>query len=1019
MSTSPLTSVFESSGYSECLDRLAATGGVTRPLATYRLQLNSHFRLEDARRLVPYLEQLGITHIYASPLLKARAGSLHGYDITDHDQLNPEIGSLEEFRSLAEALKSRGMGLVLDIVPNHVAVTENNPWWRDVLENGRASEFADYFDIDWSPLRAELKNKLLLPILGDQYGEELEQGRLQLAYDEEQASFVVRYYDMRLPIDPQTIPLMFARKTTSASSLPSRDEAYMQLQSLLNDFGNLPSHSTADPDLAHERREAVPGLRQRLRELLDGYAILREQVDDAIAQANGEPGNGRSFDQLHQVLEAQAYRLAHWRVSAEEINYRRFFDINDLVGLRMENPKVFAATHTLIRRFLAEGLINGLRIDHPDGLLNPPQYFVRLQMLYAAAQCVGPEPRPPLAENGIESEFQDVFSQQDWLRHKPPLYVVIEKVLEPGEEIDREWMIDGSVGYEFANFTNGIFIDPRAERPLTTLYHRFTGESELPSDVIYNTKKAIMRTALSSEVNVLTRMLEEISSTDRRARDFTRNLLRAVIQEMIACFPVYRSYIDQRGNLTERDRSLIILATARAKRRNEGLPAAVFDFVRDLLLLKDPKQPAADAHRQRVAFTLKFQQLTGPVMAKGLEDTACYSYNRFIASNEVGGTPETFAVRVGDFHQANLLRAARWPNAMLTTSTHDTKRSEDVRARLDVISEMPRLWSTEVLRWRRMNRSRKTTLTDGRSAPDANEEYLLYQSLVGAMPFALLHPMDQVAGTPQHEEFIGRIQDYMNKAVHEAKRNLSWINPNPEYVEALRNFIARILNPAPRHARQFWDSLIEFTTPIAFFGALNSIAQTLLKVTSPGVPDVYQGNEVWDFSLVDPDNRRPVDFAARERLLTELGEKGQSGGLPSLCTQLLDSYADGRLKMWSLLRALNFRREHSALFRKGGYSSLEVTGLKRNHVCAFARIDEAGDEIAVVAVPRLSYALAGGSVRAPLGELWQDTLLQLPRSAPAYFVDAFTGKILDAGAQRTLSCRELFSDFPLALLSGR
>ena len=1018
MSTSHLNFLLESSGYSECLDRLAATEGETRPLATYRLQFNFRFTLEQARQLVPYLERLGITHVYASPLLKARAGSLHGYDVTDHDQLNPEIGSFEDFRALAQQLRSRGMGLVLDLVPNHVAVTENNPWWRDVLENGRASEFADYFDIDWSPLKAELQNKLLLPILGDQYGEELEQGRLQLAYDEQQASFVVRYYDKRLPIDPQTIPLIFARKTTNASILPSRDEAYMQLHALLNDFGNLPPHSTADPDLEQQRREAVPGLRQRLRELLDGYPLLRAHVDEVIAQSNGEPGNSRSFDLLHRLLEAQVYRLAHWRVSAEEINYRRFFDVNDLVGLRMENPRVFAATHKLIRRFLAEGLVNGLRIDHPDGLLNPSQYLTRLQTLYAAAHCIGPEPRSPLAENGIESEFQDVFAQQDWVLRKPPLYVVVEKILEPGEELAQEWRVDGSVGYEFANLVNSIFIDPSSERPLTILYHRFTGESESASQIIYNSKRLIMRTALSSEVSVLTRMLEEISTTDRHARDFTRNLLRAVIHEMIACFPVYRSYIDQRGNVSQRDRQPIMLAAARAKRRNEGLPAAVFDFVRDILLLKDPKQPAPDAHRQRLAFTLKFQQLTGPVMAKGLEDTACYSYNRFVASNEVGGSPERFAVRMEEFHQANLLRSQQSPNAMLTTSTHDTKRSEDVRARLDVLSEMPRAWSTQVLRWRRTNRSRKTALADGRSAPDANEEYLLYQTLVGAIPFALLRPMNEVAGTPQHEEFVNRIQEYMNKAVHEAKRNVSWVNPNPDYAEALRNFIARILNPAPRHARQFCDSLVQFTASIAFFGTFNSVAQMLLKITSPGVPDIYQGTELWDFSLVDPDNRRPVDFALREQLLVQLIERSQTNELPSLCCEMLASYSDGRLKMWTLLRAMNFRREHPQLFRKGAYLPLEVIGPKKDHVFAFARVEEAADEIAVIAVPRFSYTLAGGVLRPPVGELWKDTALQL-RSAHTRFVDAFTGKVLEADTQRILLCRELFADFPLALLAGR
>ncbi len=1013
MRSSPLTSVIESSGYSECLDRLAATGGETRPLATYRLQFNSGFRLQHARQLVPYLERLGITHVYASPLLKARAGSLHGYDITDHDQLNPEVGTLDDFRGFAGELKSHGMGLVLDIVPNHVAVAENNPWWRDVLENGRASEFANYFDIDWNPLKSELRDKLLLPILGNQYGEELEQGRIQLAYDDEQAGFVVAYYETRLPVDPQTIPHIFNQTIRYAPSL-GHDEPALAFRALITEFGNLPPHCTTDPELAQQRRDLIPQLRHRLRDLLRSHVSLRRYTGEAIARSNGEQGNSRSFDSLHRLLEAQVYRLAHWRVSAEEINYRRFFDVNDLVGLRMENPRVFASTHKLIRHFLAEGLVNGLRVDHPDGLLNPHQYFIRLQMLYAAAHCAGPAARPPLAENGVEAEFQEIFGQQEWLRQ-----IVVEKILEPGEELAREWMVDGTVGYDFTNLANGIFIDPRGEKPLTNFYQRFSGEGDPPAEIIYNSKKLIMATALPSEVNVLTRMLEEICSTDRRARDFTRNSLHSVTHELIACFPVYRSYIDERGNVSERDRSIINLATARAKRRNEGLPGAVFDFVRDILLLKEPKSASPDAHRQRLQFALKFQQLTGPVMAKGLEDTTCYSYNRFIACNEVGGSPQKFGTTPDEFHQANLLRAEYWPNAMLTTSTHDTKRSEDVRARLDVISETPRAWSAQARRWRRMNRIRKSTLADGRNVPDANEEYLLYQTLVGALPFALLHPMREIAGTALHEDFVHRIQDYMHKAVHEAKRNLSWVNTNPEYVESLRNFVARILHRAPRHGAQFWDSLVEFTSLVAYFGAINSMVQTLLKVTAPGLPDIYQGNEIWDFSLVDPDNRRPVDFAVRQGLLEQLLENSQDSDLPGICAELLQSYADGRIKLWTTFRALRLRREHPELFRRGQYVPLEVSGSKKIHLFAFARIHEAADELAVVAVPRLSHTLMNGALAAPLGEAWEDTELQLPRSAPVHFVDAFTGKILQADTQRALSGRELFASFPVALLIGR
>jgi (1->4)-alpha-D-glucan 1-alpha-D-glucosylmutase len=999
----------DASGLSECLDRLAAHKHEQRPLSTYRLQFHAGFGFEQARGLVGYLKELGISHVYASPLLKARTGSLHGYDITDHNQLNPEIGTEQDFDALLEELKAHDMGVVLDIVPNHMGIgLGDNPWWQDVLENGRASVYADFFDIDWNPLKSELRDKVLLPTLGDQYGIELERGHIQLHY--ENGRFFCTYFDKHLPIDTQSIPLIFEPLGDFRARLNGDPggAALGHFESLVVEMRNLPPNQTSDPSQGEQRRRAIPELRQRLARLVDSSAAIRGLVDQAVALCNGHPGNSRSFDALHRLLEAQPYRLAHWRVSAEEINYRRFFDINDLVGLRMENPRVFAETHQLIRRMLAHGSISGLRVDHPDGLFNPRQYFTRVQMLHAAAHCVGPEPRPPLADNGIEAEVQEIFGQHDWMNRRAPLYVLVEKILERGEELPREWPVDGTSGYDFANLVNGLLIDGRSRRAFTNLFRRFTGVVEEFEVILYDSKKTVMHTALSSEVAVLTHMLDEISSTERRARDFTRKALRDAIRETIACFPVYRTYIDERGEVPPRDQSYITQAIGAAKRRNAGMAAAIFDFLRDILLLKDGNASQwNDAYRARLQFTLKFQQLTGPVMAKGLEDTACYVYNRLISVNEVGGSPQEFGVTVQEFHEGNQQRAEFWPYSMLATSTHDTKRSEDVRARINVLSEMPKQWATQAMHWRHINRSKKKTLLDGRIAPDHNEEYLLYQTLLGCWPFDI---------ASQREAFTRRVQDYMTKAVHEAKVNLSWINPDAEYVEAVRLFVARLLTPGttarPNH---FLESFEKFVVPIQFFGALNSVAQTLLKLTAPGVPDIYQGNELFDFSLVDPDNRRPVDFETRSQRLAQLKEQAQSLRTEALCAELLRSYGDGRLKLWTILRALRFRQEHASLFQAGSYLGLGTEGEKREHLVAFARGWR--DQTAIVALPRLCFLLTSGEMRPPLGEVWQDTVVQLPKSGTYWNV--LTDEMIDLAGSRSLSCKKLFACFPAALLVSR
>ena len=1010
MQTSSTALLDQSAGLCDCLDSLAARKRRAIPLSTYRLQFNNNFRFEDARKLVPYLWKLGISHCYSSPILKARAGSPHGYDIIDHNQLNPEIGTLEEFRHLTQELQSRGMGLLLDTVPNHMGVgTGDNPWWQDVLQNGRASAYADFFDIDWEPIKPELRNKVLLPILGNTYGEELEDGNIKVLLDED-SKLMVKYFDTRLPVDPQTIPFIFGPAWESRRrNGVNGGLGTAELDALLNALGRLPANFVSDPAEIRRRQSETPRLLEQFAQLLGDSSDVRTHVDEVLGWLNGRAGDGRSFDALHELLEKQAYRLAFWRVSGEEINYRRFFDINDLVGLRMENPRVFAATHKLMRKLLADGLISGLRVDHPDGLLDPLQYFMRMQRLYAASHCLGAEATLPSAADGIELDVHAAFAKQESRDLQVPLYLLIEKILEPGEHQPEDWPVDGTVGYDFANLANGIFIEQRSERHFTSLYHRIVEFGVKVEKLIYESKKLVMRRALASEVNVLTQLLDEVSNSDRRARDYTRGVLREAIRETIACFPVYRTYIDEQGRIGETDRAYIELAIDCAKRQN-GTPAPeVFNFLRSILLLaaKD-SDTTIYGYRRQLYFTLKFQQLTGPVMAKGLEDTACYVYNRFISVNEVGGTPASFGVPVSEFHRGNEERLRRSPNSMLATSTHDTKRSEDVRARLNVFSEMPRVWASHVMKWRRVNRKHKVELADGRIVPDNNEEYLLYQTLVGAWPL-------RIEDDKQWRDFVGRIEQYMQKAMHEAKVNLSWLNPNPDYVAGVNSFIEKILSPT--HASKtnlFWDSLQKLLPQLMYFGCINSLAQTILKLTCPGAPDIYQGQEMWNFSLVDPDNRRPVNFGLCLRAADELRTRAMMDGEAAVCRALLSDYRDGRMKLWVTMRTLNFRREQSDLFRLGRYLPLNALHGKGEHVVAFAR-QHAG-EVAITAVPRLSLTLMKGKEEAPIGSVWNDTALSLPPEAIGKRLrNVLTSEIIHPG--QTLLCREIFASFPVALLT--
>ena len=953
------------------------------PRATYRLQFHKDFTFNDAIAAVPYLKVLGISHVYASPILAARAGSMHGYDITDHNTINPELGGDARFEALSAELRRHDIGLILDFVPNHMGVGEANRWWRDVQQNGRCSRFAHYFDINWDPLKPELRNRVLLPILGKPYGECLEAGELKL--DLRDGRFVIAYYEHTFPVTLNSVPLIFANH-----QLPP---------DLARRLAELPSHISTQPSDIERRQQLSPAIETDLRAWLLTPAG-NAAATDAMRHINGTPGDPANFDRLHTLLEAQPYRLAYWRVSGEEINYRRFFDVNELVGLRQEFPDVFAATHKLLRKLLAKKQVDGVRIDHIDGLYNPLQYLIRLQMLDVAAETCGPTPCETISENGIENSIVEALSKTTYSSHTTPLYSLVEKILEPGEQLPDEWPVHGTSGYEFMNLLNGVFIETAHAKRFTQIYSRFTGLSTPVDELIYHSKKLILDVALSSELYVLQYMLSCLSAEDRYARDFTPKMLRDAIRETIACFPVYRTYIDERGQYTDRDRQFVEFAIRRAKRLNPGTSTSAFDYLRSVLLL-EPKRyarsegAAAEDYRRKLHFALKFQQLTGPVMAKGLEDTVCYVYNRFISVNEVGGSPEAFGVSLTDFHRANAKRATHWPNSMLGTSTHDTKRSEDVRARLNVLSEMPSAWSTRVLRWRRLNRAAKITLPDGRIVPDANEEYLLYQTLVGSCPLDLQN--DRAA-------YISRIQQYMTKAVHEAKVNLSWINDDPEYVDALQRFIANILSPGAKKESAFVLDLLNFLPEIAFHGAINSLSQTLIKLTAPGVPDIYQGTELLDFSLVDPDNRRPVDFNLRSAALAHLNSAPGAS---------MNDLQSGRPKLYFLCRALQLRESMPEFFRRAKYLSLRPHGDRAHNIIAFER--SLDHDRVIVVVPRFTHTLMRARTQLPIEDVWGNTHITSPEgSLSGNWINELTGE-----HHTQLICRDLFRAVPFALLRHR
>ena len=948
------------------------------PASTYRLQLNGGFTFANAADIVDYLDALGITDFYLSPFLMARRGSLHGYDVVDHGQFNPEIGTEADFERLSARLKQFGMGMIADVVPNHMCISDcANKWWWDVLESGPYSLYARWFDIDWAPLKPDLMNKVLLPILGDQFGRVLDRGEITVVYRD--GEFCAAYFDTRLPITPRSWPLILLPALSAAKQRLSVDNpSVLELESVLTAISHLPFTSKIDEAIVQELHREKQAIKNRLSKLVNENGAIRESVEEGLTTVNGVKGDLRSFDTLEKLLAGQFYRLSHWRVAADEINYRRFFDVNDLAAIRVEDPDVFQAVHSLIFELIKRGHVTGIRVDHPDGLYDPAKYFRDLQSGCQAARNHG----------------------------NRPFFVVCEKILIGDEELRKNWLIEGTTGYGFLNFLNGLFVDHSKKRALDRLYRVFTGAVQSYDDLLYNSKKMALQFSMSSELNVMARELDRISEQHRWSRDFTLESLHTALLETIACFPVYRTYVTEDAPEPEDERH-ILAALDRAKYRNRVISESVFDFVRGVLLHHDPEGLSADQISQRRHFVMRFQQFTGPVTAKGLEDTAFYRHHPLASLNEVGGDLTQFGTSPGFFHAKNLIRRRGWPNAMLATSTHDSKRSEDVRALINVLSEIPADWHRAIRSWHEMNLGRRRE-AGGATAPDPNEEYLFYQTLVGAWP---LKPMN----ADQHQILIGRINQYMEKAIREAKVHSSWIHPNIAYEEAIHAFVDAALERSPRN--EFLEAFVAFRCRIASAGMLNALSQVLLKATAPGVPDFYQGNELWNLALVDPDNRQPVDFSLRRSLLRQI-DRSVNSEPAAFVDRMANTLADGLIKLYVTSRALRFRRANPDLFSRGTYLSLRSGGDRQAHVVAFART--LGRRQALTAVGRFFVAL-GAAQAFPVGErAWGDSFLILRSElGNREYRDILTDVAIKPEARNgkfVLPLRQVFAHLPLALL---
>ncbi len=946
------------------------------PLATYRLQFNKDFTFNDATKILDYLRELGITEIYASPILTSRRGSGHGYDVTNPNRLDPDLGTEKDFDSFLGELEKRGMGLLLDIVPNHMAASSENPWWMDVLENGPDSAFSSYFDIDWHPPSRSLDNKILLPILGRPFGEVLDSGECKLILSD--GKFAIEYFESSFPLAPRTYRTVLAHRIGRLRSLLDENSAtYQEYQGIIAALAPLSDRDSTPVEAASDKRVRFESIRERLRQLTAASKEVAQFIQENLALFNGKVGDPSSFSNLQRLLGQQYYVLAYWQNLNETINYRRFFTITDLVGMRVEDSLVFDATHNLILRLISQSAVVGLRVDHIDGLRDPAGYLKRLQERLAA-----------------ESDSSS----------GSPAYVLVEKILERHEDLPADWPVAGTTGYDYLNFANRVMVHAQGAKEIEKLYSRFIGQSMKFSDVLYQKKKLVMGTILAVEMRSLGRQLEELAAQARYARDLPRQQLTEALIETTACFPVYRTYI-RNLDLPAEATKLLEEALAEARLRKPSLNPQCFDFLRDVLLLSNPPYVLPDHREARLNFVLRWQQFTGPIVAKGLEDTALYVYQPLLSLNEVGGDPTPAGICPKEFFEFVAHRQKNWPHSMNASSTHDTKRSEDIRARIAVLSEMPQEWESHLKRWAAMNEKYKSN-ANGAPTPDRNEEYFLYQTILGMWPL----------GDDKIPEVIKRLQAYAVKATREAMVHTRWTRPNLAHEEGLTNFVAAILDETKNGA--FLEELRKFHRDTAYYGMLNSLSQTLLKMTAAGVPDFYQGSELWDLRLVDPDNRGVVDFAKRMELLHALKQNAaRENG--SFAGELLSNWTDGRIKLYLIWKTLGFRREFGELFTDGEFVPAEVSGEREENVSAFFRVR--WDRGALIIAPKW---LAASRMEPESGgrkKFWGNTSVALPVNAAESWRSVLTGEsviVQKNGEGAMVRVADALSQFPVALLSS-
>jgi len=925
------------------------------PTATYRIQFNPAFGFRAAQTVISYLADLGISDLYASPIFKAVKGSLHGYDVVDPNHLNPELGEPSDLEGLTGELKTYNMGWIQDIVPNHMAIDSENRLLMDILENGSSSRYFQFFDVNWDYPAASLNKRILAPFLGRFYGECLEDGEIALQYGPD--GFKVAYYNIAFPLRIESYLNLFNNLSRLKKKLAEDNPDFIKLLGILYVLKSL--SSSEEPE---ERNNQIKFIQHTMWEAYNSNAVIKAFVDGNVRTFNGEKGKAETFNLLDDLLSQQVFRLSFWKVAAEEINYRRFFCVNGLISLKVEDKHVLNHTHGLIFDLIQRRIVTGLRIDHVDGLYDPASY---LQTVREKA---------------------------------PATYTVVEKILNLNEDLPRSWPVQGTTGYDFTNYVNELFCQKKNERPFSKIYTGVTGLKNSYEDVVRDNKKLMIQEDMASDVHNLAQLLKNISSRDRHGSDITLNALRRALTEVLAAFPVYRTYIS-RIVVSDGDRKYILAAVDRAR---ANLPALLheFAFIRRFLLLDFPDYVSEEEKRDWLYFAMKFQQLTGPVMAKGVEDTSHYVYNRLLSLNEVGGRPDRFGCSLEEFHNFNTKKRDLWPGSLNATSTHDTKRGEDARARINVLSEMPDEWQKNLRNWIRINGGKRKRV-QGLAVPDRNDEYFLYQTLIGAWPFS----------DAEYPEFVARIKRYIVKAVREAKVHTAWLKPDTEYENAYESFAERILARAESNA--FLKEFIPFCRKISHYGILNSLSQTLIKITSPGVPDFYQGSELWDLSLVDPDNRRPVDFEKRRAMLAGIREQ-DGAGIGRLVQDLLSTREDGKIKLFLIYRTLKAKKANLEIFRSGAYLPIEPAGRFRSHIIAFAWRYE--QHWALVIAPRfLSHLVQEGDF--PLGrQVWQNTEVIMPDGAPAAWRNVITGEEISAG--RALSVGDILLSFPVALLMG-